>query len=227
MATNLADLAGAVDGANKQFTTPTPYARGSVVVRVDAANLPGGEVTELDPNLGVVELENAPVIGSILVAAYADPVPLEKAVAVTAFVEQIERLSTSGGNDLSFVAGESGDLLRVTVYDAKGNRVDLDDYDLLFSARRGSESGTLVWSKLSYVPVGGGPAEIVFEDQGTTEGLGRARIAFTDVETQAESAQILVWDLWARTPADELVSLVQGGIIEVRAAVRVTFPAAP
>ena len=224
MATRLADLAGAINGINQQFTTPTPYQTGSIVVRKDATNLLSSEIREIDPATGVVELVTPPATGSVLVAAYQDPTSSELTKAVAANVTQLQELSVSGGNDLVFAAGQSGFLLEFRVYDKDFNPVDLRDYDLFFAARRDSEVGTLVLDKTSFSV----PAGIVLEDQTAAATRGKCKVTFTSAEVSAQAAQILAWDFWARneTSAD-IIPLIRDGRLEVRAAVRTSFPASP
>lgn len=222
MATRLGELVGAKNGVNRFFATSTPYAPGSVAVRVADATLAPGDVSEIDPGGGLVSLAAPPGPDDLLLAAYADPEagPSSFRSPSVAFVEQIALLSSQGANDFVIAAGQSGSLLAATIFDADGRTFDLRGSTLYFAARKDSESGAMVFDKTSNAPDPG----VVPLDQSTTDGRGRLRVVFSAAETSDASGKVLAWDLWIKTPAGEVVPLVRGGKIEVRASIRTAFP---
>jgi hypothetical protein len=223
MGTNLADLIGTLNGTNLRFTTPTPYAPGSVVVRWKASNVPGDQVYEIDPANGIVQLTDPPEVGDLLVAAWADPTA--DAIGQPIFGGIIDRLADlhlEGGNDITIVAGEAGSLVMVTILDKDGNRQDLTGMTLYFMAKVSSEVGAIAFDKSS---LGSGPSYmgVVPRDQTTDAGRGIADVVFASDETQAQAGKILTWDFWVKA-SGKLVPIVEGARCTVRLAVRTSFP---
>lgn len=218
MATRLGAPIGAQDGANRNFATSTAYAPGSLAVRVNTTTLASGDVSEIDAGGGLFTLADPPLLTDVVTVAYRDPSSTEPGARVgpqTAFVKQIAELSYQGGQDFTFYAGQSGGLLEGTVFDKEGDAFDLTGSQLFFLGRKDAESGAVLFDKT---------VDIEFFDQSSSSGIGRFRVTFTSAETQAASANFVRWDLWIRPfGSDDLVPMVGGGRIEVRAAIRTSF----
>ncbi len=219
--TRLADLIGTKNGVNLQFTTPTAYEPGSVVVRLNDDLVDPGDVLELVPVDGLIELADPPVVDDLLIVAYQDRVTSStgQPPVLGAFVDQLLELHSSGGSDLTIYAGQSGMLLQVTVINAAGTRQDLTDHTLFFMAKEDSENGATVFDLTSL-----DEDQILPRNQAAETTRGIADVIFASADTLAAAGKICAWDLWVRTPEDHLVPLVQGARLEVLASVRTSFP---
>lgn len=229
MPANLATPVGLQNGVNVNFATPTPYAVGSLTVRLNLANLIASQVVEIDPSNGLFTIAQAPNPLDILVCAYNDPPPVPdgslQLLPSTAFLSQLAALSNQGGNDFIFRAGQSGPLILIYVFDSTGSPYNLTGSVLYFRAAQDSEAGTIVFDKTSSGPT----PPIVILDQSQEATIGQAQVTFTSNEVLAAAAQpgqFLVYDVWIKTPAPalQIVPLTQDGRIEVRPSIRTSFP---
>lgn len=72
-------MAGAVDGANTVYTTPTPYTAGTLAVYLNGQlqmHHLGNPWTETDPSTGMATLSFAPQAGDTVAAFYLDTTPI-------------------------------------------------------------------------------------------------------------------------------------------------------
>jgi hypothetical protein len=220
--TELSSLIGVQNGFNVNFSTLTPYAPNTLVVRKNGVNLnPSTDFSQTGPASGQLALTVPPIISDVLIAAYQDP-PVFPPAATTGpqavFTSQLRALSAQGGNDLTIVAGQSGPLIQFQVFDASGDPFLLTGSTLYFAANQDSESGQIVFNKSSK---GGG---IVVLDQIVPANLGVAQVVFTTAETLGAAGMILTWMLYAKDPTGNVTNLVVDARLTMRAGLLSVFP---
>lgn len=100
------ELAGAVDGANVAFSTPTSYIAGTLTLWIRGLPRPLGNDDggfEVDPDAGTLTLKEAPLAGDSVAAFYLEPTP-----ETADQVDELEGLVE--GDD---IAGEFSDTLEL------------------------------------------------------------------------------------------------------------------